>query len=63
MALRIQKDDHESFGFGLSNALYSQQQGCYICAVGRQSPADRAGLMKYDRLVQVIAQCDDSLHK
>lgn len=54
MALSIQKKDHESFGFGLSNALYSQQQGCYICVVGAQSPADRAGLMKYDRLMQVV---------
>lgn len=51
LSLVIYKEEHETFGFGLSNALSAE--GCYICAVGRESPAERAGLRKYDRVIQV----------
>ena len=53
LSLTIYKEEHETFGFGLSNALSAVEEGCYVCAVGRESPAERAGLQKYDRVIQV----------
>ena len=49
----ICRETRESFGFGLSNTLRGNKEGCYIKAIGKQSPADRAGLKKYDRLIKV----------
>lgn len=53
LTINIERQEHENFGFGLSNTLHSSHAGCYIKAVGKNSPADRAGLKKYDKLVQV----------
>ncbi|XP_067931317.1 glutamate receptor-interacting protein 1-like [Watersipora subatra] len=53
LTIHIHRDLHETFGFGLSNIMRGGHEGCYIKAVGVNSPAEKGGLRKYDRLLQV----------
>lgn len=42
----------DDFGFGLSDGMY--EKGVYISGVRKDSLADRAGLVQFDRILQVM---------